>query len=96
MAGFSDRFHTSLLLASLGTNSSEDAGGELGRQQEDRGSLAGSLGANQEGNSRQRTRCRGAAFRGTMPKAYKGFNFQSCLTRIQNPKEEQHNSSDTK
>lgn len=88
MAGSSNGFHTSLLLERLGTNSTEDAGEELGTQQEDMGSLAGSLGANQEGSNRQGTHHRGAAFRGTMPKAHKGFNLQSCLIRTQNPKQE--------
>lgn len=96
MAGASNGFHTSLLLERLGTNSTEDAGGELGREREDTGSLAGSLGASWEGSACQGTRRRGATFRGTMPKAYKGFNLQSCLIRTQNPKQEQCNSSDTK
>lgn len=38
----------------------------------------------------------GSSLRGTMPKAHKGFNLQSCLIRTQNPKQEQRNSSDTK
>lgn len=44
----------------------------------------------------QRTHRRGAVPRGTMPKAHKGFNLQSCLISTQNLKQEQCNSSDRK
>lgn len=60
------------------------------------GSLAGRLGASQEGSACQGTHRGGAAPTGTMPKAHRGFNLQSCLISTQSLKQEQCNSSDTK
>lgn len=90
MARFSSGFQVSLLLERLGTNSTADAGGELGGQWEDTGSLAGASEL-----TRRAALARAPTGR-EQPQAYKGFNLQSCLTRTQNPEQEQHNSSDTK
>lgn len=76
--------------ARLGTNSTGDAGEELGSQTEDTAARQAALEP-AAGHPQW-----GAAFRETMPRADKGFSPQSCLNRTQNPKQEQHNSLDTK